>query len=49
MNKIKRFQADEDAHKSFAENSNLNQGGVESFKQITKSITRLAIKISKKI
>ena len=49
MNKIKRFQADEDDHKSFAEKSNLNQKGVESFKEITKSLTRLAINISKKV
>lgn len=49
MNKIKRFKADEDAHRSYAEDSNLNKKGVKAFKDITKSITRLAIKISKKI
>lgn len=49
MKKIKKFQADEEAHRSYAEDSNLNKIGVDSFKQFTKSITRLAIRISKKI
>ena len=49
MNKIKKFQADEDAHRSYAEGSNVNKTGVRAFKNVTKSITRLVIKISEKI
>ena len=49
LKKIKKFCADEDNHRSFAEQANVSNSGVEKFKDFTKGLTRLAIKISKKI
>ena len=49
LTKIKKFCADEDDHRSFAEESNVNISDVSFFKNLTKGITRLAIKVSKKI
>ena len=49
LKKIKKFCADEDDHRSFAEQSNLNDQSVNLFKSLTKNLTRLAIRLSKKI
>ena len=49
LKKIKKFCADEDEHRSFAEQSNLNDQSVNLFKSLTKNLTRLAIRLSKKI
>tara|TARA_E500000178_G_scaffold354250_1_gene422610 strand:+ start:42 stop:566 length:525 start_codon:yes stop_codon:yes gene_type:complete len=49
LKKIKKFCADEDNHRSFAEESNLNNRDVNIFKSLTKGLTRLAIRVSKKI
>ncbi len=49
LNKIKKFCAEEDEHRSYAEVSNKGLARVDFFKNITKNLTRLAIKISKKV
>ncbi len=49
LKKIKKFCADEDNHRSFAEESNKQYSDVNMFKLLTKGLTRLAIKVSKKI
>ena len=49
LKKIKKFCADEDNHRSFAEESNKRNSNAKLFKGFTKSLTRLAIKVSKKI
>ncbi len=49
LSKIKKFCADEDEHRHFAEKSNSNEKGVELFKSFTKNLTKLAIKVSKKL
>ena len=49
LKKIKKFCADEDNHRSFAEESNKQNSNANLFKFMTKGLTRLAIKVSKKI
>ncbi len=49
LRKIKKFCADEDNHRSFAEESNKQNSGARMFKILTKGLTKLAIKVSKKI
>ena len=49
LKKIKKFSAEEDEHRHFAEQSNTNKKGVKFFKKITKKITRVAIRVSKKV
>ena len=48
LKKIKKFRADEDDHRHFAENSNMRQSGVRLFKRFTRQLTKFAIKVSKK-
>ena len=48
LRKIKKFRADEDDHRHFAEHSNKDQGGARLFKKFTRNLTKLAIEISKK-
>ena len=48
LKKIKKFRADEDEHRHFAEQSNLNNNGVKLFKKFTRKLTKIAIKVSKK-
>ncbi len=48
LKKIKKFRADEDDHRHFAENSNMRQSGVKLFKRFTRELTKFAIKVSKK-
>ena len=49
LKKIKKFCADEDEHRSFAEQSNRSDQSVNLFKGFTKNLTKLAIGLSKKI
>ena len=49
LRKIKKFCADEDNHRIFAEESNKQNSGAKMFKLLTKGLTRLAIRVSKKI
>ncbi len=49
LKKIKKFCSDEDEHRSFAEQSNQNNKSVDFFKSFTKNLTRIAIRLSKKI
>ena len=51
LNKIRKFQADEDTHKKSAITSNNenNETNPRLFKALTKSLTKIAIEISKKI
>ena len=49
LKKIKKFCADEDEQRSFAEQSNQSDQSVDFFKGFTKNLTRLAIRLSKKI
>ena len=48
LKKIKKFRADEDEHRHFAEQSNLNNNRVRLFKKFTRKLTKIAIKVSKK-
>ena len=48
LRKIKKFQSDEDAHKNDSINSNRNINP-RFFKIFTKGLTKLAIKVSKKL
>ena len=47
--KIKKFCQDEDEHRSFAESSNQTMVEAKIFKNLTKNLTRLAIRLSKKL
>jgi ubiquinone biosynthesis monooxygenase Coq7 len=49
LKKIKKFCAEEDGHRSYAEDSNNNVTGVSVFKNLTKGLTKVVIEISKKI
>ncbi|MEE2695308.1 MAG: demethoxyubiquinone hydroxylase family protein [Pseudomonadota bacterium] len=49
LRKIKQFCAEEENHRSYAENSNHKVTGVSIFKNLTKGLTKVVIEISKKI